>query len=108
MSNKENKPCLREPISQKQGDGQDDLDQQMTLTSLCGKLRQGCLDRKTSALLSTRPRTNATGKGQLRCHYNVLPDKGGGQMSLAWGPWVVDSWIVRGERKLEEQILPSS
>ena len=43
--NKEKKPCLIEPVSPKQEDGQNALDTQMLFTSLCGKLKQGCLDR---------------------------------------------------------------
>ena len=48
--NKEKKPCLIEPVSPKQEDGQNALDTQMLFTSLCGKLKQGCLDRENPEL----------------------------------------------------------
>lgn len=70
-----------EPVGQKQGEGQDDLDQQVTLTSLHSELRQGCPDRKTPAHLSTRPHPDAMGKGPQRWHHCLVPQKRGDQMA---------------------------
>lgn len=81
---KEDNPCLigsNLMQSQPEAEGMDKTKGQMTLTSLCSELQQGCLERKTPALLSTRPHTNSTGKGQLRCN-QVLPNRRGDQVAL--------------------------